>query len=501
MNSVWALGRSEVEPFPTLMGTHDVEVVIVGGGITGLATAKILSDSGSRVAVVEAWRLGSGVTGNSTGNLYSTLSQGLSPLAEKWDEEVVRRVVDRRRKGLATIQHNVESLGIQCDFARRPLYMGVGQGGRNQIAMLEEEFRLARAAGLQCQLLDVGAGMPLPMSSVLRIDDQAQFHPLQYCDGLARALVHGGVSLYENSAVIDIDAAAGAVRTSHGELRGNYIVLATHTPKGINMVQAEMEPYREHGLSARLQNEFAAPGIYWMLDDSVSLRSMRSGEQDYLVVVGGKYKTGKIDPDRAYWQELEDYGNRYFATDGPSHRWSAQQYQAADLLPYIGPSGHDNVFVATGYAADGLVWSEVAAEVICHQILGRTDRDAALFSPRRFTPAKSAKGWLEANTKVAKHLSTDRFSTEKADDLSQIVPGEGRVLKVQGEYYAAYRSAAGELSVLSPVCPHMKCIVHWNPDDRSWDCPCHGSRFDVSGAVLEGPALEGLAQRQPPARQ
>lgn len=505
MDSVWTLGRAQAAVYPQLKGELEVEVVVVGGGVTGLATALILSQAGARVALLEARRLGLGTTGGSTGNLYSMLAWGLSPLAKKWDSATVSKVVDVRRRALDAIENTVDRYRISCDFARRPLYLGISQSSGNFAQRLEEEYQLARNAGLECELLDQPQGLELPFTKALRIADQAQFNPLHYCDGLAKALEHAGVALFENSPVINIDPAGRKVSTPLGTVGADHIVLATHTPKGINMLQAEMEAYREHGSALPVPSDagLAEPGIYWSLDDAVSLRSYRVAGQDYLVLVGGKYKTGEVEADRAYWVELEDYGRRCFSlagSDGASHRWSAQQYQAADLLPYIGRSGHDNVYVATGYAADGLVWSEAAAQIIAHQILGRDSHDGSLFSPRRFTPTKSAKGWLEANIKVARHLTTDHFSIQKEEDFSQVAPGEGKVIKIQGESYAAYRAMDGQLSLLSPVCPHMKCIVRWNADDTSWDCPCHGSRFDASGAVLEGPALEGLEPRQPPDR-
>lgn len=502
MKSVWTLGRIPTA-YPQLTGELDVEVVVVGGGITGLATASILAESGTRVALLEARQLGGGTTGGSTGNLYATLSQGLSSVAKKWNAATINTVVELRGRALDAIQHNVDRHEINCDFARRPLYLGIADSMGDSAQQLEEEYKLARGAGLDCELLDNPRHLGLPFARALRIADQAQFNPLQYCDGLARTLEHAGVKLFENSPVISIDPAKPAVLTSKGVVRANHIVLATHTPKGINMLQAEMEPCREHGCALPLLGEarLAEPGIYWSRDDAISLRSFSADGRDYLIVVGGKYKTGKAEASRAYWEELESYGQRYFTLDQASHRWSAQQYQPADLLPFIGRSGHDNVHVGTGYGADGLVWAEAAAQLIAQDILGRDNPEAALFSPRRFTPAKSAKGWLEANTKVARHLVTDHFSMEKVADFSQVAPGEGRVMKVQGETYAAYRAPDGELSLLSPVCPHMKCVVQWNPGDGSWDCPCHGSRFDTSGAVLEGPALQPLERRPPPAGQ
>lgn len=499
MNSVWTVDRTSAAPLPPLTGELDAEIAIIGGGVTGLATAAILSDAGARVVLLEARKLGMGSTGGSTGNLYSTISKHLSSLASKWDLDTISQVVSVRCRALDNIQRNVERWGINCDFARRPLYLGAVGRNEGPARQLEEEYKLARSAGLDCQLLDNPVGLGLPFSKVLRIEDQAQFNPLLYCDGLTRALIHGGVKIFEESPATSIDAAAGTVVTPQGKVRADQIVIATHTPKGINLLQAEMEPCREHGVALPLQdNELAEPGIYWSLDDSISLRSHHSGGKDYLIVVGGKYKTGVEQGGESFWGGLEQYGRRYFRTGEPSHRWSAQQYQPADLLPYIGRGGHDNVYVGTGYGADGLVWSEVAAQLISQQILGRDNPDSALFNPRRFTPTKSAKGWLEANTKVAKHLATDHFSVQKETDFNQIETGQGKVVKVQGESYAAYRAPDGQLSLLSPICPHMKCIVHWNPGEKSWDCPCHGSRFDISGAVLEGPALEGLEPRQPP---
>jgi glycine/D-amino acid oxidase-like deaminating enzyme/nitrite reductase/ring-hydroxylating ferredoxin subunit len=500
MSAVWNLPGSSSFTYPRLEQSADVDVVIIGGGLTGLATALNLCDAGERVAVIEAREIGSGSSGGSTGNLYSTVSNGLAGIRRKWGQETVNQVVNLRGQALADIQRHVERLSIDCQFERRPLHFCIQADVDHYGKVLEEEFDVSVAAGLQAEILERPDGLGMPVQRALRIEDQAQFNPLQYCQGLARAVQHEGGLVFEHSPVADVDAGEGRVTTADGAvIKAGHIVFATHTPKGINMLQAEMEVYREHGIAAPLNstNGDCPRGIFWTLDGFHSVRSYEHQGQPYIVVVGQKHKVGHGELGQGHFEELGDFARGYFDVAAVSHRWSAQQYQSADLLPYIGRSGHDNVYVATGYAADGLVWSEVAAQVISHQILGRKDVDGDLLNPRRFTPAKSAKSWLETNTKVAKHLSTDRFTVEKMDDLHQVEAGEGKVLKIGGDSYAVYRSLEGELKTLSPVCPHMKCMVHWNSADKSWDCPCHGSRFDTDGQILEGPAYRSLEKRTP----
>ncbi|MGQ9424500.1 FAD-dependent oxidoreductase [Gilvimarinus sp. F26214L] len=489
MTAVWNLG-CEPKDFPRLDQDMDLDVVVVGGGITGLSTALLLSEAGERVALLEAYRVGSGCSGGSTGNLYSTLSQGLSAVGKKWDADTVRELVALRRRGLEGIEHNVERLGIDCQFERRSLYFC--SADRNN---LQSEADASVAAGLGADLVDSPRGLGISVPHALQISEQAQFNPLQYCDGLARAAAASGAAIFEHSPAIRVDASEGRVETPTGTARAGHIVFATHTPKGINMLQAEMEVLREHAIAAPMLSKTGEypRAITWALDDSYSLRSTFHQGQLYLVLVGQKHQTGHHTSD--YFADMEHWLCQRFEVGEVTHRWSAQQYRPADLLPFVGRSGHDNIYVATGFSADGLVWGELAAQVISGQILGRKGQGADLLNPRRFTPSKSAKGWLEANMKVARHLGSDYLGVEKLETLDQVRAGEGRVARFRGENYAIYRSPQGELSALSPVCPHMKCMVHWNAADVSWDCPCHGSRFNIQGEVLEGPAFRGLEKR------
>ena len=494
MTAIWNLARLEGRRYPSLQHGLEVDVAIIGGGVTGLATAMRLLEAGKRVTVLEALCVGEGSTGNSTGNLYATVSNGLRSVRSNWHDDAVREVVAIRRAALDEIERRVERYDFDCQFARRPLYFCLPHPNDEQQQKLEDEYEAALVGGLRAQLVEDVPDMPLSVSRALRVENQAQFNPLRYAQELAKAVAGQGGQIFENTPATGVDAGEGTVSTPGGTVTADNIVFATHTPKGINLLQAEMEPSREYGVAAPLSGDAHPEGIFWLLDSFHSVRTYRYQEQAYLVVIGEKHETGHGASREGYYSNLEAYVRENFNAGNFSHRWSAQQYKSADLLPYIGRSAHDNVYVATGYAADGLTWGEVAAAVIGDLILGRETEAARLFNPRRFTPVKSAKTWAALNAGVARHLATDYFGLDKLDDLDRVAAGEGKVVEMSGKKVAVYRAPDNTLSVLSPVCPHMKCIVKWNTADLSWDCPCHGSRFRTDGSVIEGPAYGPLAQ-------
>ena len=493
MKSIWTLGNREIAEYPLLTGDTEVDVVIVGGGITGLTTALALVGSGQRVMVLEAARVGAGVTGGSTGNLYSTLASGQAPLRQKWGELAAAETVQARAEAIGYIEATIQRFAIDCHFQRQPVYrLLTGKHQRAQQS-LDDELDALVSAGLDAEIAD---GPRLPFDSWgVRIANQAQFNPLHYVQGLANALIGEGVVIHEHSPVREIDAGKGWVKTDTACVAAKHIVQATHTPKGISLVQAGMLVSREYAVSARLRSGDFPQGIIWLLDSFHSLRSYRHGDECYLMVIGEKHKTGEHSGD--HYQKLREYLARHFDIEAFTHHWSAQQYTSPDGLPYIGRMhNHENLYMATGFAADGLVWGTLAGTIIADQILGRDNPWQARFGARRITPGKSALQYARENATVTKHLFKDYLGTEKLDDFNDVAAGEGRVATVNGEKLAIYRDEAGVLTVLSAICPHMKCIVHWNAAEASWDCPCHGSRFDTTGEVIEGPAYHPLARHQ-----
>lgn len=495
--SIWKGTAGETD-FPELREDLAVDVAIVGGGITGLMTAMLLNRVGKRVAVVEAARIGTGTTGFSTGNLYAVLSDYLFTIGEKWDEATLQAVARARKQAVDLIEDTVKSYGIECSFSRQPLHLFTLDTAREHIEAIEKEYQAALTANLPALLSDT-LQSPFQVKKALTIAQQAQFHPLQFVTGLARALASDQCRIFENSKVVVIDEKRGVVETQSGKIVAEHLVLATHTPKGINVLHTELGPYREYGMAARLGAEDFPGGIFWCLGSSRrSLRVYHHQGQRYLLVLGEDHKVGQQENTQTCYQALEDYLRANFAIEAVEYRWSAQHYQSADRLPYIGRSvGSPNLYVATGFGKDGLTYGAVSGLLISDAIVGRQESWSGIFDPRRFNPTKSVKDFLSENLNVAGYYLKDYLQPPEGRSFTEVGNGEGKLIKVDGERIAAYRDEHGQLHLLSPVCTHMKCIVHWNNAEKTWDCPCHGSRFRCDGEVIEGPAIAPLERKAP----
>lgn len=490
MGAVWNVVK-RVQSNASLQGRCDADVAIVGGGITGTTLALLLAQAGQRVALLEAERIGCGATGHSTGNLYATVSLKLGTIRRKWGDEVTREVANARRTAVDFVQQTVDRFAIDCQFQRCPVHFALTGSDTALEQSLDYELETSRLAGLDAAKVDAIPGLS-GLRRALRIEQQAQFNPLAFTLGVAQAAQQAGAQLFENSPVRDIDAGRGVLVTDGGEVHAGQIVHATHTPKGINLLQTAMEPYLEYGVAAVAAPGMLGPGIHWLLDASCSLRTYEASGQHWIVAVGGKHKTGEAPANGQTHQRLRELLTRHFNVSDFPYAWSAQQFHPADELPYIGGAGHANVYVATGFAADGLTWGPLAANIIADQLQGVASDWADRFAARRFTPAKSAGNWMKENIAVARHMVGDRLGIEKVATLEQVSAGAGRIVEYQGENVAVYNGAAG-IQAVSPVCPHLKCLVQWNAADTTWDCTCHGSRFRPDGSVIEGPALLPLA--------
>lgn len=499
MSRIWQLAAVEEPAFAALENDISTDVVIVGGGVTGLTTALQLLNGGARVVVLESSTIGAGDTGGSTGNLYATTSIGLAKLRHKWNEQVVREVVNARHAALIFVENTVQRLAIPCQFQRVPMYRCILQPDAALERQLEEEYETSRQAELAVTLTSE-TPLPMKLAKAMRLEQQAQFNPLDYVRALAREVVQLGGKIHEHSPVREIAGARQQVKTAKATVRAADIVLATHTPLGFNLLQTEMEPLLEHGISARLKEGEAYPeGMFWILDGLYSLRSYHHQGTTYLVAVGAKHKVGQTAYDDQYYLHLQEFIRHHYAVERFEHQWSAQQFKPADLLPYIGLAPMPwRVYVGTGYAADGLVWGTVAGMLLADQILDRANPWTALFDPQRFTPVKSAGTFLKQNAHVMKQYATTLLSPAPCKSVAEVPRGEGRIVAAKGEDLAVYRDFEDRLSAVSALCTHMKCRLSWNGADRTWDCACHGSRFGIDGAVIEGPALQPLPVRAVP---
>ena len=486
--SIWEDTAPEGRRFPQLAGDQAADVVVIGAGITGLTAASLLSLGGKKVIVLEAMRVGMGTTGNSTGNLYATVDEHLSVLRKKWSDEVVREVVRSRAAAISHIEQNITRFAIDCDFRRASFSFFSESGEKDDGHFMEKEAEALTLAGLKAEIAE-NVNAPYAVRKTLTVGGQAQFHPLKYARGLADKL---SCEIYENSPVIDFDEKEGVVKTPDGSVKAKHIVMATHTPKGVYMVQTVLGPYREHGVAAELRSGACPPGIFWRLDQPKhSVRSFSANGKNYVMVIGDKYKTGQGGDTNEYVQKLGEYLRRHFDVAKLTHTWGGQQYRPADGLPYIGRHS-DSTYFLTGFSSDGLVYGTLGAMIVSDMILEKENEWEDLYELGRFTPLKSFREFFRENADNFMQYLKDIPWKKDADSLSEVRQGEGKIMEHKGEKLAVYRSGDGAVHVCSAVCTHMKCIVNWNPAEKTWDCPCHGSRFSTEGKVIEGPAVTDL---------
>jgi glycine/D-amino acid oxidase-like deaminating enzyme/nitrite reductase/ring-hydroxylating ferredoxin subunit len=483
--------------YPRLDGTLHTDVIIIGGGITGLTTALELLAQGLRVAVLEGGEIARGTTGDSTGNLYVEVQPFLPTVEQKRGREHARIVAQARKAAIDYIERMVQQEQMDCGFFRRPWHMFAST--EEDVETVQREAEALRNAGM---LVEEVEDWPLWQRAryAIRMNDQARVDPLAYTRALAELARNRGAEIFEQSFVSSFDEnAEGCVAVcAHGRVHGSQIVVATHMPLGFNVVQTVAFPYRSYAIAVELEEHRYPDGMFWDTRSSksyvMSTHSRDQGALDQLVIAGGDHKTGE-PPGGSEWEpfkELEDYARRHYPVKQVTFQWSAQHYRPADSTPYIGLAyGSDRMYMATGFAADGLTWG-TAAGLILSGLISRGDHPwLAAVDSRRFTPVASAKEFLVENAKVAKDYVVG-FAGVSHDDVQDLAPGEAKVLKVNKHRCAAHRDAAGQLHLVSAVCTHMGCIVEWNNAEKSWDCPCHGSRFGVDGSVLEGPAMVPL---------
>jgi glycine/D-amino acid oxidase-like deaminating enzyme/nitrite reductase/ring-hydroxylating ferredoxin subunit len=493
--SYWA-GTAPASDYPAY--TPDgraVDVAVVGGGITGLMTALLVAETGASVALVEAGRVASGVTGYTTAKVTSLHGLTYDSLERTFGQSGVRTYAQANQAGLSEIARVVKEYGIDCDFEHLPAFTYTEDAGR--VATIEAEVEAAARAGLPASFT-TDVDLPYPVEGAIRVDDQAQFHPRRYCLAIAAALADRGGVVYENTRVLDIDQDSPCkVATDHGELRAAQVVVATQLPifdRGGFF--ARTHPERSYALSATLAG--AAPlGMYLSADSPTrSVRPVTAGGRD--VLLGGEgHKVGHEPDTRRRYETLERWARERFEVDEITYRWSAQDYMPADGVPFIGRAGPgvSRVFVATGFKKWGMSTAAVAAAILRDRIGGRDNPWAKFFDSTRIDPKGEAKSVVKENVDVAKRFVGDRLRARSAPAATSLPPGEGGICELDGERVAAFRDDDGRLHTISPRCTHLGCFVDWNTAERSWDCPCHGSRFDPSGQVLQGPAVRALEPR------
>uniref|UniRef100_A0A7U3YIJ6 FAD dependent oxidoreductase n=1 Tax=Geobacillus sp. (strain Y4.1MC1) TaxID=581103 RepID=A0A7U3YIJ6_GEOS0 len=479
--------------FPKLSEHIRTDVAIIGGGISGITTAYLLAKNGVRVVLLEADRLLNGTTGHTTAKITAQHDIIYDELINHLGQEKAKLYYAACMEALRFIRSTVNQEAIDCDFMAQDAYIYADSS--SSLTKLINEWKAYEKLGIDGTFVE-SLPLPLPVKGAVMMKNQAQFHPLKYLAKLVNAIIQAGGRIYEHTPAADIEqgSALTVVTRDKKRVACEHVVVCSHFPfYDGGFYFSRMYAERSYVLGVKIAEAYPG-GMYLSADQPKrSIRYAPMNGENLILIGGENHKTGQGVPTMKHYESLQSFASELFTVTDIPYRWSAQDLTTLDKVPYIGTmtAGTPNIFVATGYRKWGMTHGTIAGLLISDLILGRDNRYRDLYTPSRFYADPSVKHFLTQNVDVAKHLVEGKIEVvvRKPEDLAN---GEGAVVTVNGKRAGAYKDENGTLSIVDTTCTHMGCELEWNSGDRTWDCPCHGSRFSVDGNVVEGPAQQPL---------
>ena len=498
--SLW-MDEMDVPRFESLSGDLRTEVCVVGAGIAGLSTAYLLAREGKSVVLLEAGVIGRGETSRTTAHLSNALDEGYYEIERLFGEDGAARAQQSHAQAIDLIEKIIVHGNIDCDFTRLDGFLFVPPG--QPLDELDRELNAARRAGLAGVERIERAPIDFDTGPCLRFPNQAQLHPLKYLNGLVTAFTALGGRIFTNTRVENVHGGSQPrIETLKGHIaRSEAIVVATNTPIHNNLtIPARQGSYRTYAIGARIPWDAVPRALYWDTLDPYHYVRVKSGRTpadrtgfDTLIVGGEDHKQGESDDGEARFEWLENWTRERFPIEEVTSRWSGMVCEPADSLAFLGrDNSEENVYIATGDSGHGMTHGTIAGMLITDQICNRPNGWASLYNPCRVT-THAASEYIKENADVVSQL-LDWITPGEVPSEDSIAPGSGKVVRRGLGKIAVYRDEQGGFHECSAVCTHLACIVSWNSTEQSWDCPCHGSRFDTEGKVLRGPATHDLGK-------
>jgi len=492
LKSHW-IETTHLPRFPALNRPFKVDVVVIGGGITGITAAYLLKKAGRSVALLERDRCAQVDTGHTTAHLTQVTDTRLSQLVKTFGRDHAQAAWDAGRAAMDLIRHHVCDLEIDCGYSTVPGYLHARwiQPLDDEAKQLQEEAELATELGFDAHFVD---SIPFVKLPGVRFANQAKFHPLKYLAALLRLIDGDGSHVFENTEVKEFRKEPLSVLANGQTVQCDYVVIATHVPLtgltgflNASFFQTKLAAYSSYAVGAKVPAGSIQEAIYSDTSNRYYyLRSDRLPDHDYVILGGEDHKTGQEADADARLRRLEMMLAAIVPGAQIDAAWTGQVIETHDGLPFIGETA-ERQFAATGFAGNGMTFGTLAAIMATDAALGRKNPWQDLFDVNR-KKLSAVWDYVKENADYPYYYVKDKLAASQGTSLAELKPGAGKILKLDGKRVAAYRDAKGKVTTLSPVCTHLGCNIHWNDADSTWDCPCHGSRFQATGEVLAGPA-------------
>lgn len=510
-NSYWISSvKNNKKEYKKLQEEIETEIAIIGGGLTGLSCGYYLTKENKNVTILEKDTICSHTSGNTTGKITSGHGLFYNYLLQSEGRKKAKQYLEANEKAIENIDSIVEQENIKCDFERQDAYIFTQK--QEEVQKLKKEIEALEYLDYPCELVK---DIPLPIKNnqkelnkenisiekeilaAIKYKNQAQFNPCLYAEGLANKIEERKGRIFENSKVLDVKKKEEGyeIITNEGKVKAKIVILASHYPIITFPGFYFMKMYQETSYLIAVETDEALfDGMYINTEEpTISLRTAKFGDKRLLLVGGMKHKTGaKIDLKESY-KKLEEVAKQLYPNSKVLYKWNTEDCISLDKIPYIGEFSNlmPNIYVATGYKKWGMTTSNIAANIITDKILGKENKYEEVFKSTRLEPIKNYEELGNILKEVSYSLVINKLK-DIEEYIKDVKKGEGKIIEIDGKKVGAYRNEKGEIYLVKPYCSHLGCMLSWNNLDRTWDCPCHGSRFTYEGKQIYDPAIKDL---------